>query len=596
MAPPRGSDRRRRRRLTYERRITLLAVLAGAPGVALALVLLWTGDYSLRLQWTLTVLLVGAWGLLVATLRERTIRPIQTLANLLSALHEGDYSMRPADGPTDDALGLAFREVQALGRTLREQRLGALEATALLRKVMAEIDVAVFTFDHQRKLRLVNRAGERLMARPAERLLGRTIEELGLAEVMGVAQGVGDGGASVGGGDANAGAGSNAHGGVDAGADAEPNANGGANAGVVSNATGGANAGDGAVASAASADAAGAPTSGASAGATATAAGASAATASSSVAAALSGAGASTAASPSAAGRATGSASAAASASAPGSVSATATAPTPAPGPRIVEATFPGRAGRWEVRTGTFRQGGLPHTLLVLTDLSRTLREEERQAWQRLVRVLGHEINNSLAPIKSIAASLTRLLARNPRPADLDEDLTRGLDVIAARADALSRFMTAYARHARLPPPRPVPLSIDSLIRRVASFETRMPIEVEGGPDLTVHADADQLEQLLINLVKNAVEAAQETDGRVWIRWDVGPSGQLEIHVEDQGPGLPESGNLFVPFFTTKPTGSGIGLVLCRQIAEGHGGTLALENRPEGKGCRAVVRLPVGVG
>src|SRR5690606_4386061 len=442
MAPPHGSDRRRRRRLTYERRITLLAVLAGAPGVALALVLLWTGDYSLRLQWTLTVLLVGAWGLLVATLRERTIRPIQTLANLLSALHEGDYSMRPAGGPTDDALGLAFREVQALGQTLRQQRLGALEATALLRKVMAEIDVAVFTFDHQRKLRLVNRAGERLLARPAERLLGRTIEELGLAEVMGVETGgSGDGGAAP----------------------------------------------------------AGAP--------------------------------------------ATSDGSAA--------VPAAAAAPTDrAPGPRIVEATFPGRAGRWEVRTGTFRQGGLPHTLLVLTDLSRTLREEERQAWQRLVRVLGHEINNSLAPIKSIAASLTGLLARDPRPADLDEDLTRGLDVIAARADALSRFMTAYARLARLPPPRPVPLSIDSLIRRVASLETRMPVEVVGGPDLTVHADADQLEQLLINLIKNAVDAAQETNGRVWIRWDVGPSGQLEIYVEDEGPGLPESGNLFVPFFT----------------------------------------------
>ena len=199
MAPPRGSDRRRRRRLTYERRITLLAVLAGAPGVALALLLLWTGDYSPRLQWTLTVLVFVAWAMLVATLRERTIRPIQTLANLLSALHEGDYSMRPAGGPTDDALGLAFREVQALGQTLRQQRLGALEATALLRKVMAEIDVAVFTFDHQRKLRLVNRAGERLLARPAERLLGRTIEELGLAEVMGVETGgSGDGGASVG--------------------------------------------------------------------------------------------------------------------------------------------------------------------------------------------------------------------------------------------------------------------------------------------------------------------------------------------------------------------------------------------------------------
>lgn len=493
MAAPFSSDRRRRKRLTYERRITLLAILAGLPGVAAALILLWAGDFSPRVQWTLAVLLVAAWAILVATLRERTIRPIQTLANLLSALHEGDYSMRPTAGPTDDALGLAFREIQALGQTLREQRLGALEATALLRKVMAEIDVAVFTFDHQHKLRLVNRAGERVLARPAERLLGRTVEELGLAEVMGEAVGEGDVATAV-----------------DAGAAAPGPA-------------------------------------------------------------AASGAGGA-------------------------SGTAAPAGPAPAPGPRIVEATFPGRAGRWEVRTGQFRQGGLPHTLLVLTDLSRTLREEERQAWQRLVRVLGHEINNSLAPIKSIAASLTSLLGRDPRPADLDEDLTRGLDVIAARTDALSRFMTAYARLARLPPPRPVPLSIQDLIRRVASLETRMTVDVVAGPDTSVHADADQLEQLLINLLKNAVEAAQETSGGVWVGWDLGPSGQLEIYVEDEGPGLPESGNLFVPFFTTKPTGSGIGLVLSRQIAEAHGGTLELENRAEGRGCRAVVRLPVGVG
>ncbi len=461
MRPSKNPAGRRRRWLSYERRITLLAALAGVPGVATALILLWTGDFAPRNQWTFSLFLVVSWAILVATLRERTIRPIQTLANLLSALHEGDYSMRPTSGaPTDDALGLAFREVRALGQTLREQRLDALEATALLRKVMAEIDVAVFTFDHERKLRLVNRAGERVLARPAERLLGRTAEELGLAEVMGTEPREGDA--------------------------------------------------------------------------------------------------------------------------------------TRDPGPHIIEATFPGRSGRWEVRTGRFRQGGLPHTLLVLTDLSRTLREEERQAWQRLVRVLGHEINNSLAPIKSIAASLTSLLARDPRPADLDEDLTRGLDVIASRTDALSRFMTAYARLARLPPPHPVPVAIGSLIRRVASLETRMNVDVLHGPDITVHADADQLEQLLINLVKNAVEASQETGGGVRIGWTREGSGQLEIFVDDEGPGLPESGNLFVPFFTTKPQGSGIGLVLSRQIAEAHGGTLGLANREEGRGCRATVRLPVG--
>ena len=502
MQPQYNRPGRRRHRLNYERRITLAAILAGVPGVAVTLILLWTGDYAPQVQWTLSMLVVVAWWILLAMLRDRIIRPLQTLANLLTALLEGDYSMRPtAAAPTDDALGLAFREVQSLGQTLREQRLGALEATALLRKVMEEIDVAVFTFDHERKLRLVNRTGERVLARPAEWLLGRTAEELGLAEILGERGGEGSdgGGHDVGGGGAEGNS-------VAARASAS-----------VGDPAGGTRGGNPA-----------------------------------------------------------------------------ARQGVPGPGPRLLDASFPGGTGRWEVRTGEFRQGGLPHTLLVLTDLSRTLREEERQAWQRLVRVLGHEINNSLAPMKSIAASLQALLGRDPRPDDLDEDLRTGLNVIATRTDSLSRFMTAYARLARLPPPRPGPVEVGPLVRRVASLETRMPVEVTGGPDLTVSADGDQLEQLLINLIKNAVEASQETGGGVRVGWTRAAAGQLEVHIDDEGPGPPESGNLFVPFFTTKPQGSGIGLVLCRQIAEAHGGSLELVNREEGPGCRAVLRLPIG--
>lgn len=436
------------KRIGFEARVAILGTLVGLPGAALALVFLWTGDFAPRTQWTLTVLLIGAWWLLASTLREHVIRPIQTLSNLLAALLEGDYSIRSRRPATEDALGLAFREVNALGQTLRAQRIGALEATALLRAVMDEIDVAIFAFDAESRLRLVNHAGERLLDRPAEWLQGRTAEELGLSECL----------------DALA--------------------------------------------------------------------------------------------------------------------------------PRLLEISFPGGTGRWEARTGEFRQGGLPHRLLVLTDLSRALREEERQAWQRLVRVLGHEINNSLAPIKSIAGSLQALLALEPRPDDLEADLERGLDIVATRADALGRFMNAYARLARLPPPRLEPLEVSAWVQRVAALETRCPVRVLPGPALKLRADGDQLDQLLINLIRNAADAALETGGGVQVGWQ--ESGRLlEVYVDDDGPGLPPTANLFVPFFTTKPQGSGIGLVLSRQIAEAHGGTLILMDRPEGKGCRAMLRLPV---
>ena len=383
-------------------------------------------------------------------LRERVVRPLQTLSNMLAALREEDFSIRARGAGTDDALGLALFEVNSLGQTLREQRLGALEATALLARVMEEIDVAVFAFDETRSLQLVNRAGEHLLSEPAERLVGRSAEEVGLAECL-------DGEA-----------------------------------------------------------------------------------------------------------------------------------------PRMLDATFPGGAGRWQLRRGTFRQGGRPHQLLVLADLSRALREEEREATRRLVRVLGHEINNSLAPIKSVAESLRDLLGKHPA-SNGDGDLGRGLDLIAGRAESLSRFMASYARLAKLPAPRLAPVDVATWVRRVAALERRLPVLIEPGPDVEIQADGDQLDQLLINLVDNAVDAALETSGGVSVGWEKARRF-VEVWVRDEGPGLSDTANLFVPFFTTKPEGSGIGLALSRQIAEAHGGSLALGNRTEGKGAEARLRLPVARG
>jgi signal transduction histidine kinase len=206
--------------------------------------------------------------------------------------------------------------------------------------------------------------------------------------------------------------------------------------------------------------------------------------------------------------------------------------------------------------------------------------------------VIGHELNNSLAPIKSVAGSLGALVKRTPPPADWREDMERGLMVIESRADALNRFTAAYARLARLPSPHRQSVAFSSLIRRVVALETRLSVGLSHGPEVTVSADPDQLEQLLINVVRNAADAALETGGRVCATW-ARVDSMVEVRIDDEGPGVPNTGNLFVPFFTTKPGGSGIGLVLSRQIAEAHGGTLTLDNRDEARGTRATLRLPL---
>ena len=222
---------------------------------------------------------------------------------------------------------------------------------------------------------------------------------------------------------------------------------------------------------------------------------------------------------------------------------------------------------------------------------------------------MGHELNNSLAPIKSIAGSLHARLSESTLAAEERADFERGLGIIEARAASLNRFLQAYRQLAQMPPPVLKRSILSPLVTRVAGFETRIEVKVIPGPEVTVMADPDQLEQMLINLVRNAAEAVLEgppTKGpgnetvsapsngfqpAVSIGWKVLDKA-VALVIEDNGPGLMNPSNAFVPFYTTKPSGSGIGLILSRQIAEAHGGSLELTNRPDERGCRARVLLP----
>jgi PAS domain S-box-containing protein len=426
--------------------LTLLFIAGALPAVVLAFIYLWKEPFAPELRWTLGALVLGAWIVSTSAARQLAIRSLNLIANLLGALREGDYSIRGLTARPGSSMSMVMREVNDLGSTLQRQRTEAMESTALLTHVMEEIAVAVFAFDPDNRLLLINRAAERIVGRSASDLAGVPASELGFDEYLG----------------------------------GEPR--------------------------------------------------------------------------------------------------------------RLVDRTFGGRRGRYEVRRAVFYRDGRPHTLFVMADLSQALREEEQAAWQRIVRVLSHEINNSLTPIKSIAHSLRRIVDRAPDFQRADE-VQQGLGLIEERSGALGRFLRAYAQLARLPKPRPKPLRVPELVNRIVDLEKRLPIAVQPSPDVRLQVDSDQLEQLLINVVRNAVDAALETGGGVSVCWKQA-GDWFELNVDDEGKGLPDTSNLFVPFFTTKPNGSGIGLALSRQIAEAHGGTISLENRTS-SGCRATLRLPI---
>lgn len=453
---------RKPRRVSFERRVIRLSILLATPGLLISGILIWLQPWATESKLLLVGVEALACLLIGAALHEHITRPLQTLANVVGALSEEDYSFRARLAVPDDALGELSLEVNALADLLARNRTGAMEAAALVQRVVEEVDIPIFAFDPAQKLRLVNSAGEKLLQQVSERLLGRTAFDLRLQICL--------------------------------------------------------------------------------------------------------------------------------------SCENETLAPLP----------FAGGA-RWLVRRRAFRQQGVPHTLVVLSDVSRALREEERQAWQRLIRVIGHELNNSLAPIKSIAGSLNARLSEASLDGEQRRDFERGLAIIESRVASLNRFLQAYRQLAQMPPPVIRECSIPALVDRVIALEDRVEVKVIPGPEIKLAADPDQLEQMLINLLRNAADAVLESSSAagkpngsdtvaksgapVTLTWRLTEKDVI-LTIEDAGPGLMNPGNAFVPFYTTKTQGSGIGLILSRQICEAHGGSLDLTNRQDARGCVAAVVLP----
>ncbi|MDP9050962.1 MAG: ATP-binding protein [Acidobacteriota bacterium] len=441
------------RRLSFERRIRIWLYVLGLPCLLLVWLELRHERIEALAQWVTVVCAVLTWIFATSLFAEQITRPLQTLSNVVAALREDDYSFRARGERRNDALGDLALEINALAGMLQGRRAGALEAMALVERVMSSMQSPVLAFDQDGQLKLRNEAAESAFGFQKSATLHYVGNELLIGSLLRTAD-------------------------------------------------------DG-----------------------------------------------------------------------------------------ILSLGTTGHGTRWIVKRSEFRLRGVPHTLFVLSDVSAALREEERAAWERLIRVLGHEINNSLAPIKSIAGSLQHRLSTLPLEGSEREDFERGFDVIGNRADSLNRFLQAYRQLMGLPAPSFATFPLAELVRLVSKLETRVNVVSLAGPEIMVTADADQLQQALINLLRNAAEAALSPDAGddvlpwVEIGW-IQEGSEIVLVIRDNGPGLLNDANLFVPFYTTKPGGVGIGLVLAKQIAEAHQGTVLLRNRIDGHGCEVEFRLP----
>jgi two-component system, NtrC family, nitrogen regulation sensor histidine kinase NtrY len=463
---------RSRQRLSFERWLRLALYLMGLPAFALTVLEFEQHHVDASIQWIALPTFAIVWMFLVSLLLEHIIRPLQTLANVVAALREDDYSFRARGGRRNDAMGDLALEINALAGMLQVQRVGAMEAMALVERVMMSMQSPVLAFDPDGRLKLLNTAAERAFNLRPDSAPGRSIMKPGASKAD-----------------------------LDRLLHAEDN--------------------------------------------------------------------------------------------------------------DLLSLSNSQQSARWVVKRTRFRLRGIPHTLFVLSDVSEALREEERLAWERLIRVLGHEINNSLTPIKSIAGSLRSRLSSASGMSEEDDDFVRGLEVIEDRAESLNRFLQAYRELMGLPAPRLESVSLATIVRQVAKLETRLAVSITGNQNVTLHADPDQLAQAMINLVRNAAEASLSPDARevgafrngtakggaqrvpsVEITWEI-VQNEVLISILDNGPGLTNEGNLFVPFYTTKPGGTGIGLVLAQQIALAHSGSVQLVNRTDTHGCQACLRLPL---
>lgn len=449
-----NAERKKQWTSRFEGRLFFSVLLAGAPGVIFTLLLLWSSGYSLDHKIEGTVLTLLLWLGLTAYARNQVVNSLRVLSNVIAAVKDEDFSFRASQAFAGDAMGDLALEINNLSRALAEERLGVVETTNLLRKVIGEAGTIIFAFSPDGRLRIVNAGGERFLGRREEEIINSTAAELGIEDLV------------------------------------------------------------------------------------------------------------------------------------------------EGPAWQVVSRENSGVVQRWIVRRASFRQHGEPHRLIVLSDASEALRAEERVAWQRLIRVLSHEINNSLAPIRTIARTLGRMAAHTVLPRSISGDLSHGLEVIHERADSLGRFLQSYTRVAQVPVPARRPVALDSLIARVATLESRLGVSIVPGPKIHIYVDPDQLEQALINLIKNAADAvllASDQDfsrQAVTVGWTA-HSKDVTISICDEGIGLTDTENLFVPFYTTKQTGSGVGLLLSRQIIEAHKGTLTLRNRRERSGCEVEVKLPM---